>query len=146
MKPIFWTAGVGVVLAVTLVSCNKVASSQTRQQQPPPPAATDPRTEQESEQAGLVEHAQQELDELGVRLAEFRARIATAQPQLRKRLDQQLDALEARWTELEQRLPELKSVTSAAWRQMHESFARSLGELKNAVERWTDKDQEKERT
>ncbi len=141
MKAIYWAAGIAVLSFPTLVACDKIKPPLP--QLPAPPAASAPASPQEGgqERQAFAQNFQQELDQLGTKIAELRARVAAAKPQVKEQLVEELNALETRWTEMQQRLPELKSATLETWRQLHESFGKSLDELKSAIQRFAGKTQ-----
>lgn len=139
MKAIYRAAGSAVLLLATLAACDKIKPPLPQLQAPPPASApADPQAGERERQA-FVQSVQQELDELSAMMAKLRAQVAAANPPTKERLGRELDALEARWAEMQPRLTELKSATLATWRQLQAALSKSIEELKNTIQRLVQK-------
>lgn len=132
MKHFLSTVGVVVVLAATCVSCDKIKSPQPELQKPP--TASSEASQQEGGRRAFAQAAQKELDELRGAIAEFRARSEAANVQTKAKLGEEVEKLEVKLRETQQRLTELESATVESWNQLKESFGNSLEKLKNGIE------------
>lgn len=132
MKHFLSTVGVVVVLAATCVSCDKIKSPQPELQKPP--TASSETGQQEGGRRAFAQAAQKELDELRGAIAEFRARSEAANVQTKAKLGEEVEKLEVKLRETQQRLTELESATVESWNQLKESFGNSLEKLKNGIE------------
>ena len=124
--------GLVLVLAMAGVSCDKIKPPLPELQQPP--TASDQAEQRDRERSEFGQTAQKELDELRAAIAELRAKTGAANAQTRARLGEQADKLELEWREAQKHLLELKSATVESWRQMKDSFGKTMNKLKASIE------------
>lgn len=134
MKRLSSTAGLTLVLAATLVSCDKIYPPQPELQRPP--VMTEETRKQEQERTAFAQAAQKELDELRAVIAEFRARAEAANLQTKAVLAAEVETLEVELREAQQHLAELKSAALESWKQAKQSFGSSLEKLKTGIENY----------
>lgn len=132
MKAFLSTTGLILVLATTIVSCDKIKPPQPQLEKPPP--ASGQVDQQAGERKAFAETAQKELDQLRSAITEFKAKAEAANAETKARLGEEVGKLEADMRDTQQRLTELKSATVESWNQLKESFGSSLGKLKNGIE------------
>ncbi len=132
MKKSLSVAGLVLLAAISSVSCDKFRPPQPELQKSPATAGqADP---QEGERTEFAQAAQKELDELKVTIAEFKAKAEASGAQAKARLGEEVKKLEADMGEAQERLAAVKTATLESWRQMKETFGRSLEKLKSGVE------------
>lgn len=120
--------GVVLILAATFVSCDKIKPPLPELQKPP--AVSDQVAQQGQERKAFAQTAEKELDEIRAAIADFRAKSAAANAQTKARLGEEIDELEGEWREAQKRLLALKSATLESWKEMKDSFGKSLDKLK----------------
>lgn len=128
MMHVLLKTGVVLILAATFVSCDKIKPPLPELQKPP--AVSDQAAQQDQERKAFAQAAEKELDDIRAAIADFRAKAAAANAQTKARLGEEVDELEGEWREAQKRLLALKSATLESWKEMKDSFGKSLDKLK----------------
>ena len=133
MKSSLPLAGLVVVAAISIISCDKFRPPQPEVQNQKPPASSAASAQPEDRKA-FAKSAQKEFDELKVAIAEFKAKAETSGAEAKARLDDEIMKLEADARDAQDRLTDLKAATAESWVQVKASFTSSMDRLKSRVE------------
>lgn len=85
------------------------------------------------EREAFIRQAQEEFDELGVKLAELREKALNATGSSREKLNQQLIALEEEQKHVAEKLVNLKSAIGEKWKELKSDFTTSIEKFKQSV-------------
>ena len=133
MKSSLSLAGLVVVAAISIVSCDKFRPPQPEVQNQRP-AASSAASAQPEDRKAFAESAQKEFDELKAAIAEFKVKAETSGAEAKVKLDEEIVKLEADLRDTQDRLADLKAATAESWVQVKSSFTSSMDRLKSRVE------------
>lgn len=85
------------------------------------------------EREAFIRQAQQESDELAVKLADLRRKALNATGSSREKLNQQLVALEEEQRNVAEKLVNLKSAIGEKWKELKSDFTTSIEKFKQSV-------------
>ena len=85
------------------------------------------------EREAFVSKAQNEFDELGVKLAEIRKKAVDASGNAREKLSRQVWALEQEQKSVEENLANMKSAIGESWKECKDGVTASIEKFKQSV-------------
>lgn len=130
MKKSLSVIGAVLVVAATSVACDKIKPPLPEVQKPP--AASEQASQPEGERKAFSEAAEKELEALKLTIAEFKTKASSAE--VKAKLGEEVQKLEADLGAAQQRLAELKTATVESWSQVKDAFSSALQKLKGGVE------------
>lgn len=134
MKKSLSVIGAVLVVAATSVACDKIKPPLPEVQKPP--AASEQASQPEGERKAFAEAAEKELDALKATIAEFKTKTKAeaSSAEVKAKLGEEVQKLEADLGAAQQRLAELKTATVESWSQVKDAFSSALQKLKGGVE------------
>lgn len=96
---------------------------------------TDASEKSGSDRAAFIQQAQNELDELGIKLADIRKNAVSATGTAKDKLDQQLLRLEQERGNVEEKLANLKSEVGEKWKDLKAGVTAAIEQLKQSVQK-----------
>jgi len=87
------------------------------------------------EREAFINQAQNEIDELGVRLADFRKKAAEASGKAREKLDQQVLAMEHDQKDVEEKLAILRLAIGEQWKELRGGVSSAIEQFKQSVDK-----------
>jgi predicted nucleic acid-binding Zn-ribbon protein len=87
-----------------------------------------------SERVVFIRQAQEEIDELGIKLADIRKKAVSATGKAKEKLDRQLVALEQEMKNVEEKLARLKSEVGEKWKDLKAGVTAAIGQLKKSLQ------------
>lgn len=85
------------------------------------------------EREAFISKAQNEFDELGVKLAEIRKKAVDASGNAREKLNRQVFALEQEQKSVEEKLANMKSAIGESWKGFKDGVTASIEQFKQSV-------------
>jgi hypothetical protein len=132
MKHALSVIGAVLVVAAASVACDKIKPPLPEVQKPP--AASGQASQPEGERKAFTEAAEKELEALKLTIAEFKTKAEAASAEVKAKLGQEVQKLEADLGAAQQRLAELKTATAESWSQFKDAWNSALQKLKGGVE------------
>lgn len=132
MKNAWSVIGAVLVVAAISVACDKIKPPLPEVQKLP--AASGQASEPDGERKAFAEAAEKELEALKLTIAEFKTKAEASSAEVKAKLDQEVQKLEADLGAAQQRLAELKAATAASWSQVKDGFSSALEKLKGGIE------------
>lgn len=132
MKKSLSLIGALLVVAATTVACDKIKPPLPELEKPP--ATSGQASQPEGERKAFAEAAEKELDALKLTIAEFKTKAEASSAEVKVKLGEEVQKLEADLAAAQQRLKELEAATVESWNQVKASFGSALEKLKGGVE------------